>query len=355
MVQAFRHLDRRGVGKVNVADALRAVRGEINTRRADAIDEAFDALLFRGHDGSGDGGKDNQTLEPSTVAKLFRAEQHPDVLSGARAQGEVSSEFLEAFDGGGEIIGRVTRTEWREHHLYVSALIPDDDVFCEQMKRLWGYDGGKDVGRKLSKSNDSSFRRSTLSGVHSSPTPNSNGVTGDAEEQGGNATIGKSNSDGQGYHKDRAGTTAASPAIREAWALTSRPASAVERSPILQQDHPREATAARSNVPPGIIGILRRVRSSLAAGGMRAAFQLLKDFRKGDQEGNGKVELSAFKKAVGGASLGLKEAEMRIVFQHFDRGADGEVPYESFLRHIREPLPEGRLALAHEVFDRMGR
>jgi len=30
------------------------------------------------------------------------------------------------------------------------------------------------------------------------------------------------------------------------------------------------------------------------------------------------------------------------------------IPYELFLRHIRHALPDGRLALANQVFDRMG-
>ncbi len=98
MTQAFRHLDRRGVGKIQVADALRAVRGEANARRARAIDDVFDSLLFEHNDGGG-GGRNTETLEPSAVARLFRAEAHPDVASGARAQGEVMSEFLEAFQG----------------------------------------------------------------------------------------------------------------------------------------------------------------------------------------------------------------------------------------------------------------
>lgn len=99
MTQAFRHLDRRGIGKVPVVDALRAVRGEVSTRRARAIDDAFDSVLFEHGDG---GGQNGETLEPTTVAKLFRAEAHPDVVSGARSQGEVWSEFLEAFEGKSE-------------------------------------------------------------------------------------------------------------------------------------------------------------------------------------------------------------------------------------------------------------
>lgn len=100
MSQAFRHLDRRGVGKICVADALRAVRGEVSKRRAQVIDEVFDSLLFRlGGDSDAGDGQHSHTLEPVTVAKLYRAEAHPDVVSGVRTQAEVLSEFLEAFEG----------------------------------------------------------------------------------------------------------------------------------------------------------------------------------------------------------------------------------------------------------------
>lgn len=102
MNQAFRHLDRRGMGKIPVADALRAVRGVINKRRQLAADEVFDSLLFSdGGGGGGGNGNDNdcQTLEPAVLAQLYRAEAHPDVVSGARTQQEVFKEFLEAFEG----------------------------------------------------------------------------------------------------------------------------------------------------------------------------------------------------------------------------------------------------------------
>ncbi|CAM9395475.1 unnamed protein product [Scytosiphon promiscuus] len=353
MSQASRHLDRRGVGHVSVVDALRAVRGEVNTRRADVIDDTFDALLFRSDHESGRSGQDSQTLEPSAISKLFRAEEHPDVVSGARSQGEVSSEFLESFDGGGEIGGRVSRAEWRDHHSHVSALIPDDDAFYEHVKRVWGCDDRRSSVRDSSNSNNKGLQRNTLDDVQNSPTRDSTSAVGDAEEPGGNFTLANNNSACQGRHEHRAGTVAAPPVSREAWALSSRPASTTGENPTINGDIARAATSTRSNIPPGILGILRRVRSSLASGGMRAAFALLKGFREGDQEGNGKVKLAAFKKAVSGAARGLKEAEMRIIFQHFDEGGDGEVAYEQFLRHVRETLPEGRLALANKVFDRM--
>lgn len=99
MAQAFRHLDRRGVQAIRAADALRAVRGEINKRRAEAINRAFDSLLYDAERSNRDSSEDDETLHPSTVAQLFNAEAHPDVVAGMREAREVSSEFLEAFDG----------------------------------------------------------------------------------------------------------------------------------------------------------------------------------------------------------------------------------------------------------------
>lgn len=46
---------------------------------------------------------------------------------------------------------------------------------------------------------------------------------------------------------------------------------------------------------------------------------------------------------------------VRVTLKHLDETGDGKVPYELFLRHIRRTLPETRLALAHQVFDRMGK
>lgn len=98
MKQAFRHLDRRGVGMIRASDALRAVRGEVNTRRAQAIDEAFDTLLYDTENVAGSG-NDGETLDPAVVARRFHADVHPNVVSGTKEPREVLSEFLEAFEG----------------------------------------------------------------------------------------------------------------------------------------------------------------------------------------------------------------------------------------------------------------
>lgn len=71
----------------------------------------------------------------------------------------------------------------------------------------------------------------------------------------------------------------------------------------------------KARMCPGVRCLLDRTRDNLATRGVSGAFQLLKGLRQMDERGNGKVALSGFKKAVGAADLGLKEAEMRILFE----------------------------------------
>lgn len=222
---------------------------------------------------------------------------------------------LDVYVGGGEIDGRVTRGEWREHHLQVSTTIADDDLFCEHMKCVWEY-GLKEKGSlEASHVGNDDLTGSTTNNGYNTAIRGPNGAHGNVEQADSNSFSRKNN--GHGTLSQRDGEAGGNPpsAAREAWAPSPPTASNAERGPILHQGSARDATAAR--LSPGVLGLLARARGSLASGGMRAAFQLLKGFREEDQGGDGKVTLSGFKKAIGGAALGLglKEAEMRIIFQ----------------------------------------
>lgn len=226
-----------------------------------------------------------------------------------------------AFAGGGEIEGRVTRAEWREHHLHVSALIADDEVFCEHVKRVWGRDGGEAANLESSSNNGNNPNSAVSLSGNANNSSRSSSVRGpeDASSSGAEASNDSNSSQDGNNGGEKISPRSARSTIREAWGPnptpTGPPASAVERAPILRRGNKRSGAATRLAMPPGVLSLLERVRGRLATRGMRAAFQLLKGFREEDRRGSGQVSLSGFKKAVGGAALGLKEAEMRIVFQ----------------------------------------
>ena len=224
--------------------------------------------------------------------------------------------------GGGEIGGRVTRSEWRGHHMHVSALIADDDLFCEHIKRVWGCGHREEADLDPSSSVHNHVRSS--GGLprtdRNSSSPRSSSIRG---QEGASAFVESNNGNNaaalQGNGCEKTSPRPALAGAREAWGppLPPQLGSNAERGPILWRGNmsARDGTATRLAMPPGILSLLERARGSLATGGMRAAFQLLRGFREEDRRGNGKVTLSGFKKAMGGSSLGLKEAEMRIVFQ----------------------------------------
>lgn len=218
--------------------------------------------------------------------------------------------------GGGEIDGRVTRAEWREHHLHVSALIADDDLFCEHVKRVWGCGNIDGVDPFPSNGNISS-NGSSLRGGNNSSSPRSSSI----RDQHGASTFVEGDSGNisapQGNGCEMTSPRPAPTGAREAWGATSPPplASNAERGLRRVNASARDGAATSLAIPPGILGLLKRARGSLAIGGMRAAFQLLKSFREEDRKRTGEVTLSGFKEAIGGSSLGLKEAEMRIIFQ----------------------------------------
>lgn len=229
--------------------------------------------------------------------------------------------------GGGEIDGRVTRADWREHHLHVSALIADDNLFCEHLKRVWGC-GGKteeqvDHDPSNGQNHSISSSGSSLRANTKNRGPSGSSIRGHQEDA---SALVERNSDGNNTALHGNGcATSPGPALtgaREAWGPPPPPqrVSNGEKGPILRRGSAsasaRDGPAAtRLAMPPGVLGLLARARGSLATAGMRTAFQLLKGFREEDRRGNGKVPLSGFKKAIGGSLPGFKEAEMRILFQ----------------------------------------
>lgn len=197
--------------------------------------------------------------------------------------------------------------------MHVSALIVDDDLFCEYVKRVWGCGNREEV--------DSDPSNGKNNKNNNSSSPRSSSIRG---QECASAFIERNNGNHPAQNGNGCEKTSPKPALSavlEAWGPPPPPplplASNAERGPILRRGNAnaRNGTATRLVMPPGILGLLERARGSLATGSMRAAFQLLKGFREEDRRGNGKVTLSGFKKAVGGSLLGLKEAEQRIIFQ----------------------------------------
>jgi Ca2+-binding EF-hand superfamily protein len=49
--------------------------------------------------------------------------------------------------------------------------------------------------------------------------------------------------------------------------------------------------------------------------------------------------------------MGINDAEIRMLFEHFDKDMNKNIDFEEFIQGVRDPLSEERLALVHMAFD----
>jgi hypothetical protein len=65
------------------------------------------------------------------------------VISGKKTAGQVLMEFLEGFDVGGEVDGKVTAEEFENYYGNISASIDNDDYFELMIRNAWHISGGE--------------------------------------------------------------------------------------------------------------------------------------------------------------------------------------------------------------------
>ena len=91
------------------------------------INRAFDKL---------DINHSNELL-PQHLILSYHPERHPDVLTQKRTTAEVKAEFLDTVDVGNEVDGRVTRGEFVQYYMSLSALTESDEEFEGIVCGVW--------------------------------------------------------------------------------------------------------------------------------------------------------------------------------------------------------------------------
>jgi hypothetical protein len=105
----------------------------MSQRRKNLVDMAFNIL---DKDGNG-------VIEPSDLLDTYDASKHPDVLAGKRTKNEILREFLDTFDVGGVVDGKVTRQEFENYYSNISASIDNEDYFELMIRNAWHITGGE--------------------------------------------------------------------------------------------------------------------------------------------------------------------------------------------------------------------
>ena len=384
----FRLFDRDRSGTISYEEFLTAVRGVLNPRRKALVGLAF-AVLDKDESG---------IVEPSDLIGSYDTSKHPDVLSRRKSADQVLREFLDSFDVGGVVDGRVTFEEFENYYSNISASIDDDDYFELMIRNAWHISGGVGAAANSANRRVLATRANGSQGVEE--VKRDLGLRGDEragvlmrlQAQGpgrGGEVTGVSLYDGVdnrtggsgGGRGGGSGSGAASIVARlrsKADANRNRsperqaalhPPSAADQPPartvIVQSaldvalagpsaPNPPSSSSVKTFAPDkvnaGLSYYIDQLKKELKRRGPAGYCEMQAMFESMDMDGSKSLCFNEVKTAFANLKIPLKVPDLRALFTYFDKDESGSIDFNEFMDGIRVPLNARRLAVVNLAF-----
>lgn len=362
----FDAFDVNHSGRISYDDFMRALRGELGQQRHGLVERAFDLL---------DANKSG-AVEPRDIVERFDSARHPDVIEGRRSRDEIYREFLDTFDVGGVVDGKVTRSEFEEYYSNVSASVDSDDFFEVMMRSVWhiprgdGWphkaaklrllvthaDGSQsvegiadDFGLELPRDRLEIIRRLRACGVDAVD------VSLHSPEIKSSAGPEKDSSACKDHPPHLPTTLGAVAAVHSQLSSEDQASSLAGDASNCQGETQRPLSAKTKFLwTAGVESVVERLRTRLSALGRHGYHKLKRAFIEADVDADGLVSLGEFIEAVNnriGLICSRKDAE--AVFKVFDEERTMTIDYVDFMRFVAPPTVPSRIALVRLAFDAM--
>ena len=345
--QLFNYFDTNKNGLIEFDEFIVAVRGPMNSRRKQLVLMAFDVI-----------DKDcNGVLEPADLVSCYDTSKHPEVLAGRKTPDQVLREFLDTFDVGGEIDGKVTRQEFINYYTNLGASIDNEDYFELMIRNAWHISGGEGAAA------NSANRRVLVTGADGSQsvTEIKNDLGLKANDKAGMiARLKAQGVDASNISLYDGGDDNNNPGVEGLRTL--------RRQPIKPRDNTSgvlpggtetvfSTSRATKNQPftlekasAGVLALVKKLKEQLKANGGHGFIALQRKFRILDDDGSKNLDVSEFKKGMKELKLTLTDPELRTLFEYFDSNKNGSIDFEEFVQGVRDPLTSRRLALVELAF-----
>ena len=123
----FNHFDRENKGLLNYEYFIDGIRPKMSQKRFDLVNTAFKCLDIN----------NVNILDGSFIVNSFDASGHPDVFLGTKNIDELTQEWLNNFDIGATIKGKMTKNEFINYYSNISAVISNEDYFELLLIHAW--------------------------------------------------------------------------------------------------------------------------------------------------------------------------------------------------------------------------
>ena len=299
-------------------------------------------------------------MDFNDIKDTYNSSKHPDVLSGKRTHKEVLLEFLETFDVGGEVDGKVTPQEFENYYANISASIDNDDYFELMLRNAWHISGGEGWAansanrRVLVTRSDGTQAVEEIEDDLGLAADDREGMVARLRQQGTNAAqVELFGEVGDGSSRSR-GAKGASASLRAAatrrnvvvngrsvnvgsdnqTASSSFGAKSFRRS-ASTQGPPRVSSVSAVNAEHPVVVQLKHQLVSRGAVGMVAIYRAL---RRMDTNDTKTLSFEQFSQAMIESGVKIAQPQLRQLFVFFDKDHRGCIAYQDLLSALRVRL-----------------
>jgi Ca2+-binding EF-hand superfamily protein len=278
--QSLYDLISDGKGSISADDFMHAILQRLPQSRRRVVLQAFQHL-----DKEATG-----VLEPHNMVAAMDASSHPMVLEGSRSADEMRREFLETFELGGTIDGKVTLREFETYYAQLSFLVEDDALFDAIVRSAWhmAADDAEILPSKVEHCTTATEQVVAAAGPGGVP-------------------------------------------------------------PVSRSGNFHQFEATKEPLP--VLVVMQQMRSHLRrqnTGGTLNVRAALRRVHAQDDECLTRGELSSVLAELG---ISLDAQDLRQLFTYLDQDNAGTIPFAAFVACIHPPLSSRRLALVTSAFD----
>ena len=307
---------------------------------------------------------DSGAIEPEILLSTYQAAKHPDVVNRKLSEESVLREFLNTFDVGSEVEGKVTRHEFENYYKKISFTTPDDEYFEKMISNIYGISRGvnndhntakkrlmahRDAEAKeaaISAKDESERQRRAEQAKTESKTVLSRLTRNEREPSGLSTSMLDMSLSNKTNNSDRA------------WKKNTNSRAIAAAGPNAPQSGIRSFSqvsflAPSVALPAGVAHIINQLKSKLRALGAHGFVSLQRTLRLIDKGDKKRLSMSDFKDAIKNTDVGLSGAEVRTMFDYFNTDNRGTIDTEEFFKTVRTPLSESRLNLVKQAFAKL--
>ena len=322
-----------------------------NARRQSVVAKAFTAM-----DKSGCG-----VIDPEVLMSTYQAAKHPDVMSGKLSEESALREFLNTFDVGDEVEGKITRNEFENYCKKISLTISDDDYYERMISGIYGLD-------EKHHSDQNTAKGRLLSQINGDA--NSTAVN-QYEEREQQYRAEQANADSRTVldrlTKSKRESTDVSDTIMKMTLNQTGSDSFFRKDPnsiLIAQNGPNAPQTSPkispkntfltpvAVIPAGVGHIIGKLKNKLRTAGTYGFVGIQRSFRLVDKTKKS-FSMNDFKEVIKNLNVGLSDAEVRMLFEYFNTDNRGLIDSEQFIKCVRDSLSEKRLNLVKQAFAKL--